>query len=328
MALATALFRVYSSRAYRRMRERLADVTATLAGGPRGRARRPGVPARALQRRGVRRDQRELPRGEPAHRPAERLVLPVRRAARRRSRPRSCWPTAATSTSRARSRSGRCSPSCSTCRTSSTRSRRCPSSTTRSWRPARRSTRSSTSWTPKPELRDADGRRAPCRRSRARSSSTTCTSRYGQGAEVLHGIDLHVAAGQTVALVGHTGAGKSTLVKLLARFYDPHRRARSASTGTTCATCRCARCAGSSGSCPQEGFLFAAHDPREHRLRPPRRDARGGAGRGPRRRRRRVHRASCPTATRHRSPSAARRSRSASASWSRSPARCSPTRAC
>ena len=38
---------------------------------------------------------------------------------------------------------------------------------------------------------------------------------------MLHGIDLQVAAGTTVALVGHTGAGKSTIAKLLARFYDP-----------------------------------------------------------------------------------------------------------
>jgi ATP-binding cassette subfamily B protein len=39
--------------------------------------------------------------------------------------------------------------------------------------------------------------------------------------EALRGIDLQVAAGETVALVGETGAGKSTVVKLLARFYDP-----------------------------------------------------------------------------------------------------------
>ncbi|MCU0311567.1 MAG: ABC transporter ATP-binding protein/permease [Acidimicrobiales bacterium] len=39
--------------------------------------------------------------------------------------------------------------------------------------------------------------------------------------EALSGVDLHVRAGETVALVGETGAGKSTIVKLLARFYDP-----------------------------------------------------------------------------------------------------------
>lgn len=38
---------------------------------------------------------------------------------------------------------------------------------------------------------------------------------------VLDGIDLDVQAGQTVALVGETGAGKTTLVKLLTRFHDP-----------------------------------------------------------------------------------------------------------
>jgi ATP-binding cassette, subfamily B, bacterial len=41
--------------------------------------------------------------------------------------------------------------------------------------------------------------------------------------EALKGIELEIGAGETVALVGETGAGKSTLVKLLARFYDPDR---------------------------------------------------------------------------------------------------------
>ncbi len=38
---------------------------------------------------------------------------------------------------------------------------------------------------------------------------------------VLREIDMHIPAGQTVALVGETGAGKSTLIKLIARFHDP-----------------------------------------------------------------------------------------------------------
>ncbi|MFH8528432.1 ABC transporter ATP-binding protein [Streptomyces tendae] len=48
--------------------------------------------------------------------------------------------------------------------------------------------------------------------------------RYGGADEAeaaLTGIDLRIPAGQTVAFVGETGAGKSTLVKLVARFYDP-----------------------------------------------------------------------------------------------------------
>ena len=39
--------------------------------------------------------------------------------------------------------------------------------------------------------------------------------------EALRGVDLRIGAGETVALVGETGAGKSTMMKLLARFYDP-----------------------------------------------------------------------------------------------------------
>lgn len=44
---------------------------------------------------------------------------------------------------------------------------------------------------------------------------------YKTGSEILHGIDLDVAAGETLAIVGPTGAGKTTLVNLAPRFYDP-----------------------------------------------------------------------------------------------------------
>ncbi|MGH9170534.1 MAG: ABC transporter ATP-binding protein [Acidimicrobiales bacterium] len=50
-----------------------------------------------------------------------------------------------------------------------------------------------------------------------------CSVRFGYraGSDVLSHLDLHVPAGQTVALLGETGAGKSTVARLLARFYDP-----------------------------------------------------------------------------------------------------------
>src|SRR5262249_13042279 len=38
--------------------------------------------------------------------------------------------------------------------------------------------------------------------------------------EALRGVDLHIRSGESVALVGETGAGKSTALKLVARFYD------------------------------------------------------------------------------------------------------------
>jgi ATP-binding cassette subfamily B protein len=47
------------------------------------------------------------------------------------------------------------------------------------------------------------------------------TFAYGANEPVLHDVSLHIAAGERIALVGPTGAGKSTLAKLIARFYDP-----------------------------------------------------------------------------------------------------------
>ncbi|CAB4638198.1 unannotated protein [freshwater metagenome] len=44
---------------------------------------------------------------------------------------------------------------------------------------------------------------------------------YSNGVEVIPKLDLEIPAGQTIALVGTTGAGKSTIAKLISRFYDP-----------------------------------------------------------------------------------------------------------
>ena len=52
-------------------------------------------------------------------------------------------------------------------------------------------------------------------------SEAEAEAKEDQETNVLHDIDLVVEPGQTVALVGHTGAGKSSLVRLLGRFYEP-----------------------------------------------------------------------------------------------------------
>jgi ABC-type multidrug transport system fused ATPase/permease subunit len=79
---------------------------------------------------------------------------------------------------------------------------------------------------------------------------------YGDGPDVLPDLDLDVPAGTTVALVGHTGAGKSTIAKLLARFYDP-RDGRIAIDGIDLRTVTQASLRHQLGIVPQEGFLFA-----------------------------------------------------------------------
>ena len=79
---------------------------------------------------------------------------------------------------------------------------------------------------------------------------------YGSLPEVLHGIDLDVPAGTTVALVGHTGAGKSTIAKLIARFYDPRDGVLSID-GHDLRTVSQHSLRRQLGIVPQEGFLFA-----------------------------------------------------------------------
>jgi ABC-type multidrug transport system fused ATPase/permease subunit len=79
---------------------------------------------------------------------------------------------------------------------------------------------------------------------------------YGDLPDVLHDFELDVPPGTTVALVGHTGAGKSTIAKLLARFYDP-RSGRITIDGVDVRHVTQASLRQQLGIVPQEGFLFA-----------------------------------------------------------------------
>jgi ATP-binding cassette subfamily B protein len=73
---------------------------------------------------------------------------------------------------------------------------------------------------------------------------------------VLEGVDLHVPPGQTLALVGATGAGKSTFAKLVARFYDP-QKGRVLVDGHDLKGVRQRALRRQLGIVPQEGFLFS-----------------------------------------------------------------------
>ncbi|MFF5554935.1 ABC transporter ATP-binding protein [[Kitasatospora] papulosa] len=73
--------------------------------------------------------------------------------------------------------------------------------------------------------------------------------------EALTGIDLRIPAGQTVAFVGETGAGKSTLVKLVARFYDP-TSGRVTADGTDLRKLDRTAYRHRLGVVPQESYLF------------------------------------------------------------------------
>ncbi len=76
-----------------------------------------------------------------------------------------------------------------------------------------------------------------------------------EGPEALAGVELTIAAGETVALVGETGAGKSTIVKLIARFYDPSR-GRVLIDGADLRELDLGAFRRQLGIVPQEAFLF------------------------------------------------------------------------
>src|SRR5262245_11473867 len=78
---------------------------------------------------------------------------------------------------------------------------------------------------------------------------------YEEGRAALKGVWLEVPAGQTVALVGYTGAGKTTLAALVARFFDPWQ-GRVLLDGKDARGLRLAGLRGQVAVVPQEPFLF------------------------------------------------------------------------
>ncbi len=78
---------------------------------------------------------------------------------------------------------------------------------------------------------------------------------YGSGQEVVKGLTLRMPAGQTIAIVGATGAGKSTIVKLLLRFYDV-QRGRITLDGCDLRDLRLEDLRGAIGFVSQDVFLF------------------------------------------------------------------------
>jgi ATP-binding cassette subfamily B protein len=74
--------------------------------------------------------------------------------------------------------------------------------------------------------------------------------------KALDSISIDIPPGQTVALVGQTGAGKSTFAKLVARFYDP-TEGRVLVDGHDLRTVQASSLRAQMGIVPQEGFLFS-----------------------------------------------------------------------
>ena len=109
---------------------------------------------------------------------------------------------------------------------------------------------------PSPLSPSAGGTRAPEIRGAVRFEHLTFA--YREGAQpVLAGIDLEVAAGQTVALVGRTGSGKSTVLALIPRLIDPPEGSLSID-GVDARRIPLARLRSAIGMVPQETFLFSA----------------------------------------------------------------------
>lgn len=79
---------------------------------------------------------------------------------------------------------------------------------------------------------------------------------YEPDRPVLHDVDLEVEAGRTVALIGHTGSGKTTLTSLVPRFYDP-QQGRVLLDGEDVRGLKLEELRGAIGIVSQDPFLFS-----------------------------------------------------------------------
>ncbi|HYM63097.1 MAG TPA: ABC transporter ATP-binding protein [Gaiellaceae bacterium] len=79
---------------------------------------------------------------------------------------------------------------------------------------------------------------------------------YEPGRPVLHDVELEVDAGRTIALIGHTGSGKTTLTSLIPRFYDP-QQGRVLLDGEDVRGLRLEELRGAIGIVSQDPFLFS-----------------------------------------------------------------------
>ena len=173
-----------------------------------------------------------------------------------------------------------------------------------------------------PAIRDPADPVSPLRDRAAWCSATSTFGYPGAEEPVLRDISFEANPGETTAIVGSTGSGKSTLINLLPRFYDATGGTRARSTASTSARWTARTCGGGSASSPRRRSCSAARWPPTSATATRRRPTTTCGGRSTSRRAGTSSRR-WRGASRRRSPRAAPTSRAASANGWRSPGRSS-----